>query len=400
MVCKSFGICGGCSLKQDGYSAQIKLKQGKVKALLEPFYNGEIEVTPSPNTEYFRNKIELSFCRQVVWSEPYGKKKKVVRDKTKPLEFENTFGFRLKGRWDRCVNIEDCLLYEPNLSAYAKALRLWAEEKKLSFYDQRTHEGLLRNLILRRGVNTGEGMAVLITASPFEYDEDFAKLTETFYPSYHILTAVNDGVSDASGLKDIKVIKGKGFIREKLFESGREIIFEISPQSFFQTNTKAANLIYERVASKMAELKPAVMYDFYGGADSFSLCCAPYVGKSLCVESVPSAVNDGVRNAKINKIDNVNFFCATTEDFLAKNKIGSHNSVIVLDPPRSGVHPAACVKILNSGAPQIFYVSCNPVTLAENLKTLSAKYKVTHVECFDFFPHSEHIETLAELELK
>ena len=167
MVCKSFGICGGCSLKQDGYSAQIKLKQGKVKALLEPFYNGEIEVTPSPNTEYFRNKIELSFCRQVVWSEPYGKKKKVVRDKTKPLEFENTFGFRLKGRWDRCVNIEDCLLYEPNLSAYAKALRLWAEEKKLSFYDQRTHEGLLRNLILRRGVNTGEGMAVLITASPF-----------------------------------------------------------------------------------------------------------------------------------------------------------------------------------------------------------------------------------------
>ena len=142
------------------------------------------------------------------------------------------------------------------------------------------------------------------------------------------------------------------------------------------------------------------MYDFYGGAGSFSLCCAPYVGKSLCVESVPSAVNDGVRNAKINKIENVNFFCATTEDFLAKNKICSHNSVIVLDPPRSGVHPAACAKILNSGAPKIFYISCNPATLAENLKTLSAKYKVTHVECFDFFPHSEHIETLAELELK
>lgn len=399
MICGSFGVCGGCSLKQDDYAAQTELKRAKVKTLLEPFYSGEIGITPSPDKEYFRNKIELSFCRQVVWSEPYSKKKKFLRDKTKPLEFENAFGFRMKGRWDRCVNIENCLLYEPNLSAFVKEVRLWAEQEGLSFYDQRAHGGLLRNLILRRGVNTGEGMAVLITTADFDAS-GFVKLVEKFYPSYHILTAVNDGVSDGAGIKDIKVIKGSGVIREKLFESNREIVFEISPQSFFQTNTKAANLIYKKVAAKVSELKPSVMYDLYGGAGSFSLCCAPYVGKSLCVESVPSAVNNGVKNARVNNINNVSFFCSTTEEFLTKQKLGSYNSVIVLDPPRSGVHPAACKTILNSGVENILYISCNPVTLAENLKTLCAKYKVVNAECFDFFPHSDHVETLAELKLK
>ncbi len=399
MVCGSFGICGGCSLAQGDYAAQIALKQGKVKALLEPFYSGELKVTLSPATEYFRNKIELSFCRQVLWKEPFAKKKKVIRDKTKPLEFENTFGFRLKGRWDRCVNIENCIIYEANLSAFVKAVREWAEAEKLSFYDQRAHEGLLRNLILRRGINTGEGMAVLITTAPFD-TSGFVKLVEEFYPNYHILTAINDGLSDGSGLKDIKIIKGSGVIREKLFEGDREIIFEVSPQSFFQTNTKAANLIYQKVASKVAELKPSVMYDLYGGAGSFSLCCAPYVGKSLCVESVPSAIENGIKNAAINKIENVSFFCSTTEEFLTKQKLGSHNSLILLDPPRSGVHPKACQTILNSGVQNIFYISCNPVTLAENLKFLSEKYEVVNAECFDFFPHSEHIETLAELKLK
>lgn len=399
MVCKSFSLCGGCSLKQDDYAAQIEIKKGKVVKLLAPFYSGEIDITPSPQTEYFRNKIELSFCRQVVWSEPFAKKKKFIRDKSKPLEFENTFGFRMKGRWDRSVNISGCLLYEPNLSAFAAAVRKWALDLQVPFYDQRTHSGVLRGLMLRRGVNTGEGMAVLITAAPFDATS-FIPLVEQFYPSYSILTAVNAGMSDAAGICNIQLLKGRGIMREKIFESGREIIFEISPQSFFQTNTKAANLLYQKVANRVAELKPAVMYDLYGGAGSFSLCCAPYVGKSICVESVASAVNNGIKNAALNKAENVSFFNSTTEDFLTKQRLGNKNSLIVLDPPRSGVHPKACQTILNSGVKTILYISCNPATLAENLKTLSAKYEVVHAECFDFFPHSEHIETLTELKLK
>ncbi len=397
-LCPHFNICGGCTLQNKTYAEQLELKKQSVAKLLLPYWQGNIEVTPSPDTEYFRNKIELSFARQVVWKEPFGKKK-VIRDKTKPLEFENALGFRVKGRWDRCIDLQSCILFNDKLPAFVEAVRQWAAQKGISYYDQRTHEGALRNILMREGKNTGEGMVVLVTAQQADLS-GFAEVVASVYPAYNILSAVNAGLSDASPLADINILKGNSVMREDIFAEERKITFELYPQSFFQTNTRAANIMYNAVRQEVKKLKPAVMYDLYGGAGSFSLCCADIVGKSLCVESVAPSVVNGQQNVKINKVGNVQFYCEKTEDFLVKNKLSSHNSVIVLDPPRSGLHPSACEIITKSGVKNILYISCNPVTLADNLKIMGKNYNVKNVHCFDFFPHSDHIETFAVLEHK
>lgn len=397
-ICKHFGVCGGCTLQNISYEEQLKLKQSKVAQLIKPYYDGELAITPSPDIEYFRNKIELSFSHQVVWKEPVGKKK-VIRDKTIPLEFESALGFRVKGRWDRCIDLQDCTLINAKLPEFVESIRGWAAQNNLDYYDQRTHKGILRNIIVRESKNTPQGMVVLISSAAFNTSGLVDEISKV-YPEYNVLTAVNEGLSDGSGLTDIKVLKGEAIMREAILIEGRELFFELSPQSFFQTNTKAANLMYSRVRTLVKALNPEVMYDLYGGAGSFSLCCAEIVGKSLCVESVAPAILNGQQNATLNGIANVSFYCEKTEDFLTKNKLSAHNSVIVLDPPRSGLHPKACEAVLKSGVQNVLYISCNPVTLAENLKILTQNYKVTNAECFDFFPHTEHIETLVELKLK
>lgn len=397
-TCPHFNICGGCTLQNKTYAEQLELKKQSVAKLLLPYWQGDIEVTPSPDTEYFRNKIELSFARQVLWKEPFGKKK-VIRDKTKPLEFENAVGFRVKGRWDRCIDLQSCILFNDKLPAFVQAVREWAAQKGLSYYDQRTHEGALRNILMREGKNTGEGMVVLVTGMPVDLS-GFKEVVESIYPSYNVLSAVNAGLSDAAPMTNINILKGGSVMREDIFAEERKITFELYPQSFFQTNTRAANIMYNAVRQEVKKLKPAVMYDLYGGAGSFSLCCADIVGKSLCVESVAPAIVNGQQNVKINKVENVQFYCEKTEDFLVKNKLSSHNSVIVLDPPRSGLHPSACEIIVKSGVKNILYISCNPVTLADNLKIMGKNYAVKNVHCFDFFPHSDHIETFAVLEHK
>lgn len=397
-LCPHFNICGGCTLQNKTYAEQLELKKQSVAKVLLPYWQGDIEVTPSPDTEYFRNKIELSFAHQVLWKEPFGKKK-VIRDKTKPLEFENAVGFRVKGRWDRCIDLQSCILFNDKLPAFVQAVREWAAQKGLSYYDQRTHEGALRNILMREGKNTGEGMVVLVTGMPVDLS-GFKEVVESIYPSYNVLSAVNAGLSDAAPMTNINIIKGGSVMREDIFAEERKITFELYPQSFFQTNTRAANIMYNAVRQEVKKLKPAVMYDLYGGAGSFSLCCADIVGKSLCVESVAPAIVNGQQNVKINKVENVQFYCEKTEDFLVKNKLSSHNSVIVLDPPRSGLHPSACEIIVKSGVKNILYISCNPVTLADNLKIMGKNYAVKNVHCFDFFPHSDHIETFAVLEHK
>ncbi len=400
-LCKHFGVCGGCAYQGAGILAQAKQKAAEAAKLLQPFYDTPIPLTPAPQTKYFRNKIELSFCRQTLWTQPFGKKK-VLRDKTKPLEFESVLGFRFKGRWDRCINLEECMLFDEKLPSFCAAARQWAAQNGLAYYDARKHTGALRNIILRKSSNTGQGLIVLISAEPqsAQNAQSFVEAAQQIYPDFSVFYALNDGASDGAPLKNLKLLEGKEFMEETLFIEGRKIIFELAPQSFFQTNTAAANLMYEAVRAAVKKLAPQTMYDLYGGAGAFSLVCADLLKKSLCVESVQSAVLNGAQNALRNNAANIQFFCETTEDFLAKNKLSAHKTLVLLDPPRSGVAPKALEALLKSGAPNIFYVSCNPVTLAQNMQILAQKYKITSAQCFDFFPYTHHIETFIQMELK
>ncbi len=385
------------------YGQQLAQKTARVKELLRDFWSGDIPVTPTDEPFYFRNKVELGFCHQPVWKEPFDKK--VKRDKTIPLEFEQTLGFKLKGRWDRAVDIQQCVLFDEHLIPLLQAVRAWAKAENLSYYDHRRHTGVLRHLMLRTGKNTGEAIAVLFVTDDVP-EKSFVSAVESVWPQANIMLAVNTSLADTAAPESLRVLKGKDFITEKIILSApdgtaeREVVFKLSPQSFFQTNTLTAQKMYSRVRALVKEISPKIIYDLYGGAGSFSLSCADLCEKSLCVESVAPAVYNGIENAKLNGVQNVQFFCAKVEDFVKQQPIEKKDALIILDPPRSGMHPKAAKAVAESGVEKVLYISCNPVTLAADLKILSQHYDVTAAETFDFFPHTDHIETLVQLKRK
>ena len=385
------------------YEEQVAQKRAKLQKTLQDFWTQDIPVTVTDEPRYFRNKVELGFCHQVKWREDYDKKDPA--NKTRPLEFESTLGFKLKGRWDRAVDITECALFNENLIPLLNAIRAWAQAEKLEYYDQRKHTGVLRHLLVREGKNTGEEIVVLFVTDDFN-EKTFVRAVESVLPKANIMAAVNNGLADTAAPESLRVLKGKDFILEKIFLTDvhanleREVTFKLSPQSFFQTNTKTAQKMYSRVRAVVKKIAPKRIYDLYGGAGSFSLSCADLCEKSICVESVAPAVYNGIENAKINGVSNVQFFCSKVEDFVKQQPIEKKDALIILDPPRGGMHPKAAKAVAESGVENVLYISCNPVTLAADLKILTKHYEILHVEAFDFFPHSEHIETFVQMKLK
>ena len=402
-TCKHFGVCGGCALLNLSYDEQVAKKQAKLQSTLAEFWSAEIPVTQTDHPFYFRNKVELGFCHQVKWRDDYNKKDPA--NKTRPLEFEQALGFKYKGRFDRAVEISECLLFSEQLVPLLDALRAWAAAENLPYYDTRKHTGVLRHLLVREGKNTGEQIVVLFVTDDFN-EKTFVQAVESVLPNANIMAAVNTGLADTAAPESLRVLKGKDHIFEKIILTGengekeREVVFKLSPQSFFQTNTKTAQKMYSRVRGFVKKLAPKKIYDLYGGAGSFSLSCADLCEKSICVESVAPAIYNGIENAKINNVKNVQFFCAKVEDFVKQQPIEKKDALIILDPPRGGMHPKAAKAVAESGVENVLYISCNPVTLANDLKILTAHYEILHVEAFDFFPHTDHIETFVQLKLK
>lgn len=382
------------------YEDQVAQKAARLQEILKDFWRADIPVTRTDRPVYFRNKVELGFCRQPVWKEPFDKK--VKRDKSVPLEFEQTLGFKLKGRWDRAVDIEECVLFDKHLIPLLQAVRAWAKAENLEYYDHRKHTGVLRHMMLRAGKNTAEAIVVLFVTDDVP-EKTFVQAVESVWPEANVMLAVNTGLADTAAPESLRVLKGKDFICEKILlsspsgEKEREVVFKLSPQSFFQTNTLTAQKMYSRVRALVKKISPKIIYDLYGGAGSFSLSCADLCEKSLCVESVAPAIYNGIENAKLNGVSNVQFFCAKVEDFVKQQPIEKKDALIILDPPRAGMHPKAAKAVADSGVRNVLYISCNPVTLAADLKILTQNYAVQDVEAFDFFPHTDHIETLVQL---
>ena len=385
------------------YAQQVARKTARVQELLKDFWSGDIPSTATDTPQFFRNKVELGFCRQPVWKEPFDKK--VKRDKTMPLEFEQCFGFKLKGRWDRAVDIDECYTFDEQMIPLVRAVRAWAKAENLEYYDHRKHTGILRHLMLRVGKNTGEQLVVLFVTDDVP-EKSFVSAVESVWPNANIMLAVNTSLADTAAPEMLRVLKGQDHICEKIILSSpdgkkeREVIFTLSPQAFFQTNTLTAQKMYSRVRGLVKEIAPKLIYDLYGGAGSFSLSCADLCEKSICVESVAPAVYNGIDNAKLNGVKNVQFFCAKVEDFVKQQPLEKKDALIIVDPPRSGMHPKAAKAVAESGVRKILYISCNPVTLANDLRVLTEQYDVMAVETFDFFPHTEHIETLVQLKHK
>jgi len=399
-VCRHFGLCGGCRWQSMDYSRQLHYKQKQVKESFDrigKFDYPEIRpIIPSDPIYFYRNKLEYTFSNR-----------KWHIDK-KPGEeahiHSNGLGFHLPGRFDRILDIEKCHLQaDPSNDIRLKA-REFALSEGLSFYDVKTWEGLLRNLIIRN-TTTGEWMVIMVFRDDDEeiirkfmthLQNNFPEITSLMYA---INPKRNDDISDL----EIRIFHGNPYLIEELpaFHTDHPPLkFKIGPVSFFQTNARQAQKLY-RVAAEFADFKgDELVYDLYSGTGTISCYIAPYVKKVIGLEFIPSAVTDAEENARLNGFSNTAFHSGDiakvmNEDFFQANGIPD---VIITDPPRAGMHEKVVRQILQSRPEKIVYVSCNPATQARDIQILADQYRITAVQPVDMFPHTQHVENVVVME--
>lgn len=403
--CGYFGVCGGCKWQNMPYEEQLKVKEGFIRESLEHIgKTTEFEflpMVPSPEVYHYRNKVELSagvyaYKAQSAYHEERSAEP-IVKEEGMYL------GYHGAGSFDKIVDVESCLLQGDVANKALEIVRTFIKKKKLTSYNPRTHEGFFRHIIIREGKNTGEFMINLVTNETDEYTPEFfmpiadeLELLENDQVKFEsILWTQNASLSDTAIGTNIQVIRG----REYIFDKVGEYLFKISPYSFFQTNTKGAEKLYD-VVRDFADLQGGeVVLDLYAGTGTIGMYLAKKAKKVFSLEVVESAVADAKVNATMNNILNIEFSCGKVEKDVAR-LIFEKPEVIVLDPPRAGMHPNALQFLPRFQAKKIIYVSCNPTTLGRDLEFLQRWYRVTKVQGVDMFPQTYHVETVVELTRK
>lgn len=394
--CAVFGVCGGCKWMHVRYDAQLRYKKKKVQDAL--FHLGGVQhvpvqpVLPAPATTHYRNKVEFS-CSSKRYLLPDELKQAVLE---KPKSF--ALGFHAPGNYEKVLDIETCCLAKGSMNKALAATREFAVRKGLSPYAARDHEGYLRNLALRYSEEQGMLMVNLVTswhdASLMEAYREHMLASMGEQP----MTIVNNVTTRKNTVavgEEEYAVHGDGFIQERL----GDLIFRISANSFFQTNTRQAEILYSGILD-MARLRPDdTVYDLYCGTGTITLYLARLCRRAVGVEIVESSLDDAADNARCNGIGNATFYKADLKNFQSLLKTLDEFGfprVIVTDPPRAGMHPKALKTMVRLQPETIVYVSCNPANLARDSKDiLAAGYSLSEVQPVDMFPHTSHIETLA-----
>ena len=396
-VCPHFGTCGGCKWQTMSYQAQLEAKQRQVRDNLERLGNVDCSlmrpICGSENIYYYRNKLEFTFSNRA-WR----------TDLTADPNPHGALGFHIPQLFDKVLPIEHCALQSDPSNAIRLAIRDYAFEHDLPFYDIRNHTGLLRNVIIRN-TSLGHWMVILViaqddTATLFPLlDELHARFPQITSLQYIINTKFNDSYGDL----DVHTYLGDDHIEEQMSTpDGRTLRFIINPKSFYQTNSQQAQRLYSFV-SELAELQPTdILYDLYTGTGTIALFLASQVRHVVGIEYVEEAIADARLNAERNGFDNTRFYAGDmakvlTDDFIAAN---GRPDVVVTDPPRAGMHERVVAQLLAAAPRKIVYVSCNPATQARDLKLLAERYDVHRIQPVDMFPHTQHVENIAELVLR
>lgn len=393
-LCRHFGDCGGCRSQDHPYGAQLATKAAEMAALFAPFWAAPVTVAPSPRIFNYRNKVEFNFGRKQYPEPP-------------PKDFirESVLGFKRRGKWYWPLDIDECLIAPEGAGDLLAATRRWMHESGLRARDPRNHDGVLRHLVAREGLRTGERMVLLIT-TPAAIDRDaFVGAVKKGWPAHAILHGVYDGKADAALADELCCVDGADHITEALQLPGRcgtrTLRFRISPFSFFQTNTLATETLYTHIRDRVAATAPETILDLYGGAGGIAFACSELATRIVSVENVASATEDGRFNAGLNGIDNVDFVTADVRRYLGERRhlaAGTpERCTVVLDPPRSALHPKVIARIVQFGAPHIVYVSCNPKLLAREMDAFAQAYHIADLAAFDLFPHTPHVEVVAHL---
>ncbi len=379
-VCSIFPACGGCMYQTMPYDEQIKMKGQQVKEILDAAICGEYifeGVKESPKEFAYRNKMEFSFGDEY---------------KDGPL----SLGLHKKGSTYDVLTAADCKLVHEDMTKILVCVLEYFKERNVSYYKKMQHVGYLRHLLLRRGDITGEILVNLVTTTQEEYDlqplVDALLALELEGKIVGILHILNDSLSDVVQSDETRILFGQDFFYEKLL--GME--FKITPFSFFQPNSRAAEVLYSTVREYIGDINNMTVYDLFSGTGTIGQVLAPVAKEVIGVEIIEEAVEAAKVNAEHNGLSNCRFIAGDV--FKVLDEIEEKPDVIVLDPPRDGIHPKALPKILDYGVDKIVYISCKVTSLARDLEMIQARgYKVVKAVAVDQFVNTVHIETICLL---
>jgi len=392
--CSHFGTCGGCKWQPLPYEMQLQAKQQQVYDQLVRI--GHLDIPPitpiigSDLIEEYRNKLEYTFSSKRWFLS--GENPELLSD-----DQRCGLGFHVGKFFDKVLDINHCHLQAEPSNAIRLFIKKYAIEHRLEFYNIRENHGYLRNMIIRT-TQSGNVMLIVVFAhddSPSEriglldaVSEQFPQITSLYYV---INSKLNDSISDLYAI----LYRGESAI----YETMEDLRFKIGPKSFYQTNTLQAYKLYS-VARELASLSGSeIVYDLYTGTGTIAQFVSSKASKVIGIEYVPEAIADAKANAEANGITNCSFFAGDMKDILTSDFINEHGrpDVIILDPPRAGIHPDVAKVILDAEPQRMVYVSCNPASQARDIAILSQKYKVTCVQPVDMFPHTQHVENVCQL---
>ena len=394
--CSHFGTCGGCKWQNMQYEAQLNFKQNEVLNNLSKIGGVTIDkynkILGSEKIYNYRNKMEFTFSNKRWLTQEEILSNENITDK-------NALGFHVPGMFDKVIDIKTCHLQDEPSNTIRNSIREFALNNKLSFFDLKKQEGLLRNLMIRIS-KIGE---IMVLVQFFNDDSKKINLLMSFIKDsfseitsllYTINTKPNNTIYD----QEIICYSGKNYIREKI----ENLTFKIGPKSFFQTNSEQAKLLYSSVR-KLANIKNNdVVYDLYTGTGTIAQFISNKAKKVVGIDSVPEAIDAAMESAKDNNIRNCIFYSGDmknifSDEFILKN---GKPDVIIADPPRDGMHKKVIQQLLKILAKRIIYVSCNPATQARDLALLKEKYNIKEIQSVDMFPHTHHVENILSLDLR
>ncbi len=397
--CKHFGVCGGCKWQILPYAEQLKYKQQQIVDNLTRIGKIELpEISPILGSKHiyeYRNKLEFT-CADRKWL-PMEEFKELTSERMNELTYG--LGFHIPNCFDKVLDIEECHLMPDINNRIRNGVREYARTHGLSFYNEHTHEGQLRTLILR---NNHKSELMLIVSFGQKVNKDCLALLEWLHQEFpeiiSLLYVENEKYNDTIGDLEVKTYFGQ----DHIIETMEGLQFKVGPKSFYQTNTEQAYELY-KVARNFAGLTgDELVYDLYTGTGTIANFVARQAKQVIGIEYVPEAIEDAKVNSKINGIENTLFFAGDMKDILNDDFVAKYGKpdVIITDPPRAGMHEDVINVILNAAPKRVVYVSCNPATQARDLQLLDEKYKVTKVQPVDMFPHTQHVENVVLLEKK
>ncbi|MDI2941867.1 23S rRNA (uracil(1939)-C(5))-methyltransferase RlmD [Clostridioides difficile] len=382
-TCKHFRECGGCTLLSVPYEKQLEIKEKQVMDLFlkqDLFGFQFLGIEGSPENKYYRNKMEYTFGDEV---------------KNGPL----TLGLHKKGKHIDIQTVEECMLVDEDFSKILVSSVEFFNEKKLPYYRTMNHKGYLRHLVVRKGIHTNEIMVNIVTSSQEDFDmyefKDMLLGIDLKSELVGVLHTINDGLADAVQCDELRVLYGRDYIQEEILG----LKFKISPFSFFQTNTKGAEVLYSIARDFIGDYNDKVVFDLYSGTGSIGQVMAGAAKKVYGIEIVEEAVVAANENAKLNGLTNCEFIAGDVAKVVKDLK--DKPDLIIVDPPRPGIHKDAIRDICGFGAKEIVYISCNPKSLVVDLVDFKGYgYEIKMVKCMDMFPNTPHVETVVLLSHK